>query len=378
MALWTFTQLRRLIAQAGGGRYVQTVGAAIAKGVESNGTPTVLAGGVGPASGLWQFEPTTWAQYAPPGAPRTAGQATPLEQAQAFVAAVRANGGFAPWAPDLGGSWGENPTVPGAASPVSRYLSQLGVALPKRPATLAGAVTSSAGHKLNTQGASSGAGLGSIVSEASSMLTKTSTLTHDAAVVLDRAFGMFQPGQGTRIGVAAGTVAAGAAGIRSWRQATSEQGGGSFPLAVGLLGLAVLGAFIALRPWPMVSGKPIKPGAYAAAVLEGHPPKATKATQAGAVTAIQAGLDSILLLWAIGKVARAFSAVSGAIRGLVGAPPGKGGSGEATGGTGTATGGGETLPTGQPPLVNPTPTGGIDVGGATGLGGGGDLGIEGG
>ena len=210
------------------------------------------------------------------------------------------------------------------------------------------------------------------------MLTQANTLTHDAAVVLDRAFGMFAPGQGTRIGIAVGTVAAGAAGIRSWRQATSEQGGGSFPLAVALLGAAVLGAFIALRPWPRVSGKPIKPGAYVVGVLEGGPPKATKATQAGAVTAIQAGLDSILLLWAVGKVARAFSAVTGAVRGILPAPS-KGGGGEgtgkATGATG-GTGGGETLPTGEPPLVTPGATGGIDIGGGD-LGGGG-LGVEGG
>lgn len=123
----TYTQVGELIKQAGGTVDEQTIGAGIAVGAESGGTTTVLAGGVGPAAGLWQFEPTTWRQYAPPGAPSTATQATPLEQAQAFVRDVNANQGYASWAPDLGNyPWGSDPKVPAPGSTVYDYLKSVG------------------------------------------------------------------------------------------------------------------------------------------------------------------------------------------------------------------------------------------------------------
>lgn len=124
-----FTQVEELVTAAGGSPYEATVGAGIALGVESSGTTQVLSGGVGPAQGLWQFEPITWRAYAPAGAPPTAGGATPFQQAQAFVAAIAADGGFAPWAPDLGGTYTppSDPTSPAPGSPVADYLSQTGV-----------------------------------------------------------------------------------------------------------------------------------------------------------------------------------------------------------------------------------------------------------
>lgn len=237
-------------------------------------------------------------------------------------------------------------------------------ALSKAVASTAwGTGTFAGGGSGSSGGTSGGTGSGStlassispLVSQASSLVSNANTLTHDAAVVLDRAFGMFSPGQGIRIGVAAGSVAAGVSGLRSWRQATSEQGGGSFPLAVALIGLAVLGAFIALRPWPQVNGKPIEPGAYAVDVLEGKPPKVTETTHTAGVTAIQAGIDSLLVLWALGKVASAFSAVTGAVRGVLGGGGGAGGGGGDTADAGGA--GGDDV---APPL-DPTPP--IDVGG---------------
>jgi hypothetical protein len=99
------------------------MGVAISAGAEDgNGTTQALSGGRGPAQGLWQFEPPTWRQYAPPGAPPTATGATPLQQAQAFVRDVNANKGYASWAPDLGLAYGTDPTTARPGSPVAAYL----------------------------------------------------------------------------------------------------------------------------------------------------------------------------------------------------------------------------------------------------------------
>ncbi len=119
----TPTQIAEVVRAAGGTTSQAQMGAAISAGAEDRaGTTQVLAGGRGPAQGLWQFEPTTWRQYAPPGAPPTATGATPLQQAQAFVRDVNANKGYASWAPDLGATWGTNPTSPRPGSPVASYL----------------------------------------------------------------------------------------------------------------------------------------------------------------------------------------------------------------------------------------------------------------
>lgn len=132
MGALTYTQVGELIKQAGGTAPEQTIGAGIALGVESGGTPTVYNSGPGSAAGLFQFEPTTWKEYAPSGAPGTAAQATPLQQAQAFVADVNHNQGYRSWAPDLlhgqTATWGQDPVAPLLTSPVGKYLVSM-----KRP-----------------------------------------------------------------------------------------------------------------------------------------------------------------------------------------------------------------------------------------------------
>jgi Transglycosylase-like domain len=122
----SFGQVEKLIRQAGGSIQQAIIGAGIALGVESGGTTQVRAGGIGPAQGLFQFEPETWEEYAPSGSPSTATGATPAEQAAAFVNAVKSDKGYAPWAPDLGYSYPENPTAPAAGSAVAEYLEGIG------------------------------------------------------------------------------------------------------------------------------------------------------------------------------------------------------------------------------------------------------------
>jgi hypothetical protein len=124
----SFSQLEQLVANAGGSPSEQEYLAGISAGVESGGDPTAQNSS-STASGLWQELTTTWvgaggSQFAP-----TAKAATPAEQAQIAVAQVNADAGYAPWAPDMGGSYGgtnPDPTTPLAGSPVATYLAGLG------------------------------------------------------------------------------------------------------------------------------------------------------------------------------------------------------------------------------------------------------------
>lgn len=108
----------------GGSVLQQQVAAALVSGVESNGDPTELAGGIGPAAGLFQFEPGTWignggGQYAP-----VAQDASWQDQVAVFVNATKGDN-FGAWGPDLGGSYGySGPPKPG--SPVANKIAQLG------------------------------------------------------------------------------------------------------------------------------------------------------------------------------------------------------------------------------------------------------------
>ncbi len=103
----------------------QMVGAALVSGIESSGDPTVLSGGVGPAAGLFQFEPQTWisnggGQFAP-----VAQQASWQEQVTVFLHASQGDN-FGAWGPDLGGSYGySGPPKPGSA--VANKISGLSI-----------------------------------------------------------------------------------------------------------------------------------------------------------------------------------------------------------------------------------------------------------
>jgi hypothetical protein len=104
------------------------VGAALVDGIESNGDPTILAGGRGPAGGLFQFEPGTWlsnggGQYAgtTPQGMSGAIAATWEQQVQVFLNATRGDH-FGAWGPDLGAGYGyAGPPLP--HSPVANKIA---------------------------------------------------------------------------------------------------------------------------------------------------------------------------------------------------------------------------------------------------------------
>jgi Transglycosylase-like domain len=119
------------ILQDGGSATQAVVGAALASGVESDGDPTELSGGIGPAAGLFQFEPGTWrgaggGAYAP-----VAQEATWQQQVQVFVNDTKGNN-FGAWGPDLVANSGDpnNPNnsaygYSGAPQPGSKVYNQI-------------------------------------------------------------------------------------------------------------------------------------------------------------------------------------------------------------------------------------------------------------
>lgn len=186
------------------------------------------------------------------------------------------------------------------------------------------ATTGSTGSTGSSSGSGSStddpAGLHQFISSGSSALKDTGSLLHGAAVVLDRAFGLFAPGNGWR---AVFFIAAGLAGygaFRAWSADSGADESGHLPLAIGLTGITVTALFFAMRPWPQTSAGPIKPGAYLADTLQGRPPPAgPSGFSQTEVQLTEAGLGTLLTLWAAGKAAGVAKGVAGAAAGLGGA-----------------------------------------------------------
>lgn len=117
----------------GGDNEQALVAAALVSGIESDGDPTELSGGVGPAAGLFQFEPGTWAgdggsAYAP-----VAQDASWQDQVAVFLNATVGDN-FHDWGPDLTGQGdpnsASNPSysysgLPEAGSPVANEIAKL-------------------------------------------------------------------------------------------------------------------------------------------------------------------------------------------------------------------------------------------------------------
>lgn len=97
---------------------------------------------------------------------------------------------------------------------------------------------------------------------------------------------------------------------------------GNLPLAILLLGLGSVALFLMARPWPQTSAGPVKPGAYVVDVLHGTPPPPGPPTfSQGEVHLTEAGLGTILALWAAGKTGQSLAGVAagaGAAGGLLG------------------------------------------------------------
>ena len=119
----------------GGSTLQAEVAASLGGGIESGigggyGEPQSLelAGGVGPAEGLFQFEPGTWTGGAgggKNGLPGRVSDATWEQQIQGFINDTGGPGGsnFGAWGPDVGGGYGYS-GAPTSGSPVGQAIAK--------------------------------------------------------------------------------------------------------------------------------------------------------------------------------------------------------------------------------------------------------------
>jgi hypothetical protein len=289
MADLTFSQLEQLWTSAGGSKVFAPLMAAVAE-VESGGNTQAL--NPSGATGLWQIE---WPLHKGITPAVTSQQALYNPQVNAAAAVALAGNSMT----GIFDNWLTN-EPPGAAMAIAKQHGYTG---PGAPGVAQAPGASSSG--------SSGP-LGDVTSAVSS----AGTLLGDLAHAMDWFFHFFKPGQGWRLAFGAGAILAGYGGVRSWQSASqSEEAGAAFPLAVLLFALASLAAFMTLRQWPQPGGKPVTPGAYAVATLEGQPPQAGAAPASDA-DAIEVGLGALLALWGASKVASGLSGLGGLLAGL--------------------------------------------------------------
>ena len=127
-------QVYQQVLSIGGTQEQAQVAAALVDGIESNGDPTELSDGKGPAAGLFQYEPGTWigqggGKYAP-----VAQDASWQDQVAVFVNGTAGNN-FGAWGPDLSANEGDpnsssNPNygysgAPQAGSAVANKIAAL-------------------------------------------------------------------------------------------------------------------------------------------------------------------------------------------------------------------------------------------------------------
>lgn len=173
------------------------------------------------------------------------------------------------------------------------------------------------GHPGPGVGGGSGGGSGGGQSlNVSQVIKEMGTLLHDTAHMLNFAFELFAPGQGFRIAAGAGAGLSAYGAVHTYARAPDD----SLPLVVALSGISALAAYMALRPWPVSAGKPIRPAAYVADIFGGHPPASQPLPDH--TGEIEVGLTAVASIWTISKVAQAASNASG-ILGVLGAIGGK-------------------------------------------------------
>jgi hypothetical protein len=154
------------------------------------------------------------------------------------------------------------------------------------------------------------------------VLEDAGALLHGSAIVLDRVFGMFAPGNGWRLAFTGITIGAGFGAYKAYTAGSGQDEGGMLPLAILATGVALTAGFMAARPWPQTSEGAIKPGAYAVDILRGEPPPAgPESFSEGEVELTEAGLATLLSLWAASKAASAVGGIAqaaGAGAGILG------------------------------------------------------------
>jgi hypothetical protein len=199
-------------------------------------------------------------------------------------------------------------------------------------------------------------GLSGIATVLSDGASAVADVNHDLAYALDTAVTMFKPGQAWRIAFTAVTIGCAAGAVVVYRSGGQEK----LPMAIAITGAGLLSGYMAFRPWPAPSGKPIKPGAYAFEILEGQvPAQGPPALSPSEVQATEYALGTFEAIWAVAKLSSvvknvaqtlydgveaglgAFSAILGAFGAGAGAAAGGAGGGESGGGEGEGGSGGE-------------------------------------
>lgn len=352
MTVWSYSQLEEIWIQGGGSRGMAPLMAAIAM-VESSGNDHAY--NPSGATGLWQIE---WPLHKGlvPGATSQQAYYNPLINAQAAVKLSQNNPSTSPGSP-VYSNWLEWEPAGAYKRFLQSHVAPSGPVAKGGSSGTKGGGTPAAGSQgsQGSQGSTTtpqaaaqltSAVSGNLFSQAGNVVSDAGTLLGDAATVLNWFFEFFKPGQGWRIAFGAAAAGAGVAGARQWHSAGSSPGaGGNLPLAVGLFGVAGLGAFMALRPWPQQDGKPVTPAAYAESVVSGQP-MAAGPVPASDKDAIETGLAGLLAAWALSKIASYFGGIGNFLNG--GGSPGSlpGGEGE---------GGGEAPPVEEPPPVEEIP-----------------------
>lgn len=133
---------------------------------------------------------------------------------------------------------------------------------------------------------------------------------HTLAYALDTALTMFKPGQAWRIVFAGITVGLGAGAVIVYRQGDDKR----LPLVIALTGGGLLTGYMAFRPWPAPTGKPIKPGAYAYEILEGDvPAEGPPALSPVEVQATEYAIGAFEAIWFTQKLASVFGNLAEAV-----------------------------------------------------------------
>jgi hypothetical protein len=289
VANYTFAQLEQLWLQAGGSKALAPLMAGVAI-VESGGNPQAYnASG---ASGLWQIEVPLHDSLIPGGA------ANVFNAQDNAKAAVTLSGNTLA---GVSSNWlAFEPK--GAAAAIAQKNG--------------GTVPASTSTEPVVENPGGGTPSANPLDGVSGTISEMSTLLGDAAKTLDWFFHFFKPGQGWRIAFGGGAVISAYAGVKSWQSASSSDDVTSaLPLAVLLFGLAFLSAFMTLRQWPTVGGKPVLPAAYAVDIVQGTPP-AAGAAPGSDQDAIEAGLAAVIALWGASKIASGLGGLGGLLGGL--------------------------------------------------------------
>lgn len=156
-------------------------------------------------------------------------------------------------------------------------------------------------------------------------LKEAGTLVHDVAQSLNWAFELVKPGQGSRLVVGGVALGAGVAAVKMYRSPSAgSTSSAEAPLAILATGIAITGAYMALRPWPVSNDRPIRPASYVADILSGHAP-APGPAPGDDTTAIEAGLWAITGIWAashaasaLGNAAKGIGGIMGVVAGIIG------------------------------------------------------------